>query len=661
MDQFDAKTLEYSRGPGFGFADLFENMYPSLSSTITGVPFTGLNLLFLAVITVAYFVLTLYLDNIFPQSPGGTTLPFYYPLLPSYWGLSKLRGTDNLGVDVAKYRSDKFSSVLVDTDEDIYNEYQNVVGALDTDLDTPQQMPMKIIKLSKTYTSFLGLHSGGNKTALDSLTFSCNRDQVTVLLGHNGSGKSTTLNILTGVIPASSGDSLFSGHSVIKQMDLIRSDVGVCMQQDIIFEGLSGYAMMQLFAVIKGLPFMQIHREIKEKLEMVKLWKFRNQKASTYSGGMKRRLSLAVACLGDPKHIILDEISSGVDPAARRLIWDILGKLKQQRAILLATHDLNEAELIADKVVILALGRCRGIGTTQHLRERFGGGFTVRTVTDYPEQLKEHVMQLIPDVEIESEAHGSIDFALPLTISPTVVDFFNFLEEQTRLALEILEGGEDASAERKSKILVKDFDLTQTTLEQIFLRLTHGGKHGIYGRHNRGATNQQAQSDNQQLNVAIENQDGCIGCLTVAQNINLERLRVDVDRYCNGAPREFVFLSNGVPLSRAQEAYRFAYEFMPLIVIRPIGTVEKGDVQGMGYQGMAMQQLPQNQQQAEVERLRNLTDQLQQQNAQLREMMEAMRAEMESMKEGKRSPQTEKLESQQEENLLDVGNDEMES
>lgn len=566
MDIYNSTTSNYESSPGFGFLDLFNNLYSKGLYSFGDVPQSYINLIFLIVIILLNIILIFYFDNIIPQISGGTKLPFYYPFLPSYWGLMK-KGSSNLGVDAAVHRHDKFSSVLVDTDEDIYNEYQKVVGALDTDVGEDQDMPIKVVKLSKAYTSLQGLFTGGNKTALDSFTISCNKNEITVLLGHNGGGKSTALNILTGIISPTSGDALFGGLSTINNMDYIRSELGVSMQEDIIFEGLSGYQTMQLFAFIKGLPYRRINQEIKDKLSLVGLWKYRNQKASTYSGGMKRRLSLAIACLGDPKYIILDEICSGVDPAARRLIWNILGKLKQDRCILFSTHDLYEAEMIADKVVILALGRTRGIGTLQHMKNRYGNGFTVQAITDKPEELKEKVLNMLPGSEIESEAHGSIAFSLPQMVSPQLLHFFSFLEEQTSLA----KLANDTIS--KSQILLKDFDLSQTSLEQIFLRLTHGGKQVTQRNVNNNAQN---VLTNNQLNIAIEKMNGCIGYIDIFNpSMTMDQVRQKILSEIDGTPKDFEFLSNGVPLSRSQEKSKFALQFSPLVVIRPLVSITK--------------------------------------------------------------------------------------
>lgn len=616
MDRFHMDTQQYVSGPGYGFKSLFTDLYPNLNDNMQMLPLIPnwgiFNLLFMVATIIINSLLTLYFDSIFAQVPGGRKEPFYYPLLPSFWTsliLGKSGKKNQLAIDVAKHDTNKFSSVLVDTDEDIYQEYQNVVSSIQSG-DSSTDKPLKIVKLSKTYMSFMGLYNGGNKTALDSLTFSCDTDQITVLLGHNGSGKSTCLNILTGVVSPSSGDALYDGESMIYQMEKIRSDLGVCLQHDVIFDAMSAYQTMQLFAVIRGIPLKKVKGEIKEKLEMVKLWKYRNQTASTYSGGMKRRLSLAIACLGDPSYLILDEICSGVDPAARQLIWDVLGKLKKDRSVLLSTHDLHEAEIVADKVVILALGRCRGLGTTQHLKNRYGGGFSVQVVSNRADDLKQRITEIAPEVEVESESHGNIYFDVPPIASPTIIKFFKFLEQQAKDAKE--------SHGDLSNILVKDFDLSQTSLEQIFLQLTHGGKR-TFSRRN----NQNSEDGQKQLNIAIEGQDDCIGFVDINPSMTIETLRRHIVAQISNAPKSFVFLSNGIPLGSSQEATKYANQFLPLLVIRPLDRTQDASQSSGASQDSS------------------LVDSLQKENQQLRFTISNMEKRLQEMEAAMKKQQNE--------------------
>lgn len=150
-----------------------------------------------------------------------------------------------------------------------------MINSLETD-SNHEEYPIKIIKLSKTYSSLLQLHHS-SKNALDNLTLSGSKSEVLVLLGHNGAGKSTCMNMMTGMYGPTAGDALMYGNSIVNDMENVRKFMGVCMQEDILWPELTGYQHMQLFATIKGIPFRQINDMIKQKLDQVFLWKYRNQ------------------------------------------------------------------------------------------------------------------------------------------------------------------------------------------------------------------------------------------------------------------------------------------------------------------------------------------------------------------------------------------------
>ncbi|KAF4375887.1 hypothetical protein F8388_004977 [Cannabis sativa] len=146
---------------------------------------------------------------------------------------------------------------------------------------------------------------------------------------------------------------------------------------DIQWDALSGLEHLHLFARIKGLPLSSIDSVIEKSLAEVRLTKAAKVRVGSYSGGMKRRLSVAVALIGDPKLVILDEPTTGMDPIARRHVWDIIKKAKKGRAIVLTTHSMEEAEILSDRIGIMANGRLRCIGTSVRLKSRFGTGFVI--------------------------------------------------------------------------------------------------------------------------------------------------------------------------------------------------------------------------------------------------------------------------------------------
>ena len=152
--------------------------------------------------------------------------------------------------------------------------------------------------------------------------------------------------MLSGLTPASSGDALIYNLSVANNMLAIRKFMGICPQHDILFDDLTAREHIQLYAGLKGVPQEQWEPLIQERLQLVRLLSVADIRAGTYSGGMKRRLSLVIATIGDPKIIFLDEPTTGMDPVNRRHVWSFIEKFKKNRVIVLTTHSMEEADVV---------------------------------------------------------------------------------------------------------------------------------------------------------------------------------------------------------------------------------------------------------------------------------------------------------------------------
>jgi len=170
----------------------------------------------------------------------------------------------------------------------------------------------------------------GRLVAVNSLTLDLLQDKITALLGHNGAGKTTTLNMLSGLFPPTSGRAIMDGKNVLDDMDHLRRELlGICPQHDIQWDVLTVREHLELFATLRGLDVPALAAVskaaqvgISDKLDVA---------AASMSGGMRRRLSVAIAVLGDPKVVLLDEPTAGVDPANRRALWDVFQSLKVRR------------------------------------------------------------------------------------------------------------------------------------------------------------------------------------------------------------------------------------------------------------------------------------------------------------------------------------------
>lgn len=217
---------------------------------------------------------------------------------------------------------------------------------------------LKIAGLTKTY---------GNRSVLQDLNLTIAASEIYGLLGPNGAGKTTTLNILCGLLKADQGSLEIQGRPPSAQT---RRLIGVAPQETLLYRSLTCAENLQFFASLYGLRGRQQRQRVAECLELVGLGDRASTVAETLSGGMQRRLSLAIALVHHPKLLILDEPTTGLDIEARYEIWNLIRSLhKQGTAVLLTTHLLDEAERLCQRIGILKQGRILAEGTLAELRQ----------------------------------------------------------------------------------------------------------------------------------------------------------------------------------------------------------------------------------------------------------------------------------------------------
>ncbi|TKC43221.1 hypothetical protein EI555_011902 [Monodon monoceros] len=218
------------------------------------------------------------------------------------------------------------------------------------------------------------------RPAVDHLNITFYENQITAFLGHNGAGKTTTLSILTGLLPPTSGTVLIRGKDIETSLDAIRQSLGMCPQHNILFHHLTVAEHILFYAQLKGRSWEEAQLEMEAMLEDTGLHHKRNEEAQDLSGGMQRKLSVAIAFVGDAKVVVLDEPTSGVDPYSRRSIWDLLLKYRSGRTIIMSTHHMDEADILGDRIAIIAQGRLYCSGTPLFLKNCFGTGFYLTLV-----------------------------------------------------------------------------------------------------------------------------------------------------------------------------------------------------------------------------------------------------------------------------------------
>jgi len=276
-------------------------------------------------------------------------------------------------------------------------------------------------------------------------------------LGHNGAGKTTTMSVLTGDYLPSSGRAWIDGLDVVSDLRRVRQRLGYCPQQDPLLELLTGRETLVMFARLKNIPEFRIPALVTAMLQQTSLTPYADRVAGSYSGGNKRKLSLAIALLGSPSVVFLDEPSSGMDPVSRRFMWDIITGERQRRSIILTTHSMEECEALCSRIGIMSMGRLQCLGGQQHLKSKYGGGYSVEVSCDeeHGEALRAKFPELFPGAVLAEHHTGKFKYELPPEAA-SLAQIFETMEAHKK-ALGIL-----------------NYSASQPTLETIFLAITSG-------------------------------------------------------------------------------------------------------------------------------------------------------------------------------------------
>lgn len=229
----------------------------------------------------------------------------------------------------------------------------------------------QITKVTKIYEG-----CDPNKPAVDNVTLAFKKNEIMCLLGRNGAGKSTIIKLLTGQLVPSFGQvHLPLDYDLISGFKNDAEHIGLCPQGNVLIPDLTAEEHLELYATLKLRK--GVRKEIRRVMTNMRLGKYKSFRVSELSGGYKRRLSIAIAFLGSPNLVILDEPCSGVDTHARKTIWELIEALRKNRAVVLATHDLDEAQHLGDQVVIMKDGRIALESTAKDLQNELTQNFTV--------------------------------------------------------------------------------------------------------------------------------------------------------------------------------------------------------------------------------------------------------------------------------------------
>ncbi|XP_063687941.1 phospholipid-transporting ATPase ABCA3-like isoform X2 [Bolinopsis microptera] len=334
--------------------------------------------------------------------------------------------------------------------EDVKRERQEVLNSTLTDYT------VRIENLTKVYDS------GKNTlTAVDHLCLGIPAKETFGLLGVNGAGKTSTFKMLTGDLPISSGSATICGYDVTTDINSARKFIGYCPQFDAFIECMTPREHLMMYARLRGVPEEAVVAIVERTLNELSLLTNGNadNHASKLSGGNKRKLATAIAVIGYPPVVFLDEPTAGLDVAARRALWEVLCKVRKLgTAIILTSHSMEECEALCTRLAIMVNGQLKCIGSLQELKSKYGAGYNVQVKVKsdsngQPEttQVQGFMRLHFPEAKLEEEHHGLLQYIIPKAYNVTWAAIFSLLERH------------------KDQIGIQDYSVSQTTLEQVFL------------------------------------------------------------------------------------------------------------------------------------------------------------------------------------------------
>ncbi|XP_014205590.1 ATP-binding cassette sub-family A member 1-like [Copidosoma floridanum] len=389
----------------------------------------GMIMIFSIIGTIFHFVMAIYIHAVRPGKYGVKKHPLYF--------LNFGKGNNKVDLDAEM--------------EDY--EFDDVDGKPFESVPKNAFTPgIQIRCLKKEYCTHL--FSKSKVQALRGISVDFYKGQITALLGHNGAGKTTMMSILTGMISPTTGKVLINGRNVKYEASAIMNDIGLCPQENMLFPNLSVSEQIEFFGMLKGKHKKSvIKKDVNALLHKLKLFDKRNALPHQLSGGQKRRVCLGMAVISDSSTLILDEPTSGMDPESRRDTWDIILKMRGQKTILISTHDMEEADILGDRIAIVHMGQLRSYGTSMFLKKLLGqGNIEVTLSTESwcdPNRVKN---EFSTNGQILNVDGGKVVLSIPYT--PELPDSLDKMES------------------KKKDFGITGMSVSLITLEQVFLKVT---------------------------------------------------------------------------------------------------------------------------------------------------------------------------------------------
>jgi len=348
--------------------------------------------------------------------------------------------------------------------------------------------------------------------AVQDVSFSVQSGEIFGLLGANGAGKTTVLSMLTRALLPTSGNGYIAGHSMLTEFSRGATHLGVVNQSNALWDRLTTEDHLYLFARLRGVPEATVKDVVNSTIDQLELRPHRHKMSMRLSGGMKRKLCVAIALIGDPDVVLLDEPSAGLDPVSRRNLWSVILRTMSHRAVILTTHSMEEAEALCSRIGIMTHGQLRALGTKQHLKLKLGSGYEMVVklhVSNETDQLKDR-----NDTETGNVVEGSDDreeaAAAATQFNERKHNLLEFITDMFPGAIVLSENGGlvtfriprdemkmglafEEMEKNKNRLHIEDYSIAQPTLEQVFIR-TINQERGERASSKRDGPQQQARS-----------------------------------------------------------------------------------------------------------------------------------------------------------------------
>ncbi|QGA55302.1 ATP-binding cassette domain-containing protein [Sulfolobus sp. E5-1-F] len=301
----------------------------------------------------------------------------------------------------------------------------------------------------------------GKVKALNGINLEVEWGTAFALLGPNGAGKTTLIRILTTQIPPSGGSAYVGGYNVTEDANAVRKIIGYVPQEISVWTDLTAYDNLLIYSKIYGIPSSERKEKIEYILDRLGLYEVRNDLVKTFSGGMIRRLEIACALLTMPKILFLDEPTIGLDPVARKTVWEELRKFKEEHemTIFFTTHYMDEADIYSDKIALIDKGKVVKIGTSEELKRSIGNVIVSFEVEDANSEVLNKIKYIsnVEDVIVKNNQVTvivkDVDTALP-----TLIDFI-----------------------RNNGVKYKRIEIREITLDDVFIKYV-GSSIDVRGR-----------------------------------------------------------------------------------------------------------------------------------------------------------------------------------